>query len=225
MAAILARSKCSVGEISFDNLEMADNFGLSVQERTGYTFPMSVSYLTEMQEQDKKAMRDIKKDNHKYELKKIERALILTRDGNMFIPTSLWKYVVAWYHGMWPGLAKDVQAHCKKCNVCQIHKKNRKQYGKIPAKLAKARPWEIVCVDLVATTCHSSADSESITNTTSNKTLSCQVDIKYLYHQDDAPSAPLSPPEMHRALATTTPHTALPIISRTKTTLPDPDEN
>jgi hypothetical protein len=49
----------------------------------------------------------------------------------------------------WPGLTKDVQAPCKKCNLCQIHKKNRKQYAKIPAKLAEAIFWEIVCADLV----------------------------------------------------------------------------
>jgi hypothetical protein len=49
----------------------------------------------------------------------------------------------------WPGLTKDVQLHCKKCKLCQIHKKNRKQYGKLPAKLAEATPWEIVCLDLV----------------------------------------------------------------------------
>jgi transposase InsO family protein len=44
---------------------------------------------------------------------------------------------------MWPRLTKDVQAHCKTCKLCQLHMKNRKQYGKLPAKV------EIVCVDLV----------------------------------------------------------------------------
>jgi hypothetical protein len=59
MAAILARSKCSQEELSFDTLEMADNFGSSVQKRTGYNFPMSVPYLAEMQEQYKKRMSGI----------------------------------------------------------------------------------------------------------------------------------------------------------------------
>jgi hypothetical protein len=30
-----------------------------------------------------------------------------------------------------------------------MHKKNCKQYGNIPAKLAKETPWESVCVNLV----------------------------------------------------------------------------
>jgi hypothetical protein len=48
MAAILDMSKCSVEELSFDNLEMAENFGISEEERTGYTFSMSVPYIAEM---------------------------------------------------------------------------------------------------------------------------------------------------------------------------------
>jgi hypothetical protein len=50
MAAILATCKCSQEELSFETLEMADNFGISVPERIGYTFPMSVLYLDEIQE-------------------------------------------------------------------------------------------------------------------------------------------------------------------------------
>jgi hypothetical protein len=68
MSAILARTTFSLIEISSDNLEMADNFGISEEERTGYNFPTSVPYIYEMQEQDKKLMIQIKKDSHKYEL-------------------------------------------------------------------------------------------------------------------------------------------------------------
>jgi hypothetical protein len=35
----------------------------------------------------------------------------------------------------------------------------------------------------------------------------------------------MSPPDNHRALATTTPHIALPATARIKTALPDPDDN
>jgi hypothetical protein len=55
--------------------------------------------------------------------------------------------------------------------------------------------------------------------------LCYQVETNNFYHQDDVPSAPLSPPEIHRALATTTPPYDLPVNSITKTTLPDTDEN
>jgi hypothetical protein len=45
MASILARSNCSQEELSFDTLEIADNFGISVPERTGYISSMSVTRL------------------------------------------------------------------------------------------------------------------------------------------------------------------------------------
>jgi hypothetical protein len=70
--------------------------------------------------------------------------------------------------------------------------------------------------------CPSSADTEPIINTTSSKSLFRSVDFKYFYHHVEFPKEPVSPPEIHRAFTTTTPHTA---TSRTKTDLPDPDEN
>jgi hypothetical protein len=50
----------------------------------------------------------------------------------------------------WPGLTWNVQSHCKTCKLCQFNKKTRKQYGKLPVKMAEATPWEIVQVDLIA---------------------------------------------------------------------------
>jgi hypothetical protein len=65
-----ARTKYSLIEPSSDNLEMADNFGISEEVGTSYTFPMSVPYMAKMQEQDNKFMTEIKNDNHNFELKK-----------------------------------------------------------------------------------------------------------------------------------------------------------
>ena len=167
MAAIMVRTDCIKDDLDPDVFENAENFGETTKERSDYTFPMDMPYIAEMQEKDSRLMKEIKKDNHKYELKKIERTLVLTRDGKIFIPTAVRNDVTAWYHEYlchpgatrteatiratmtWPGLTKDVQAHCKKCKLCQIHKKNRKQYGKLPAKVAEATPWQIVCIDLV----------------------------------------------------------------------------
>jgi hypothetical protein len=64
MATILARTKCSLIELSSDNLEMADNFGIFEEERTGYTCPISVPNIAGMQGEDKRLMTEIKKDNH-----------------------------------------------------------------------------------------------------------------------------------------------------------------
>jgi hypothetical protein len=49
----------------------------------------------------------------------------------------------------WPGLTWKVQSFCETCKLCQFSKKTRKQYGKIPVKMAEARPCEILQVDLI----------------------------------------------------------------------------
>jgi hypothetical protein len=49
----------------------------------------------------------------------------------------------------WSGLTQTVQSFCKTCKLFQFNKKTRKQYGKIPVKMAEATPWEIVQVDLI----------------------------------------------------------------------------
>jgi hypothetical protein len=67
---------------------MAENFGLE-EDDTDDTFPMSVPYIAEMQENDKKLMAEIKKDYHKYKFKKIEDTHILARDDNIYVPTSV----------------------------------------------------------------------------------------------------------------------------------------
>jgi hypothetical protein len=43
-------------------------------------------------------MRKIKKDNHKYELKKIERTLILMCYGKLYIMIAIRKHIMMWYH-------------------------------------------------------------------------------------------------------------------------------
>jgi chorismate mutase len=77
---------------------MANNFGISEEERTGYTFPMSAPHISETQEHDKKLMTEIKKDNNNYELNKIKHMLILTRDRKNVFPNCHLKNVVGWYH-------------------------------------------------------------------------------------------------------------------------------
>ena len=85
----------------------------------------------------------------------------------MVIPTSLQKWVVAWYHHYvqhpgntrleetlclsmyWKGLRNTVQSHVKKCHSCQVNKHRNHKYGKLPAKLAITTPWEALCVDLI----------------------------------------------------------------------------
>jgi hypothetical protein len=105
------------------------------------------------------------KSDNKYELTRIERTLVLTIEGKIFIPTPIRQKVIAWYHAYlchpgatrteatirgtmtWPGLTRDVESYCKTCKLCQFNKKTRKQYGKLPIKEAETKSWEIVQVD------------------------------------------------------------------------------
>jgi hypothetical protein len=38
---------------------------------------------------------------------------------------------------------------CSTCQVCQMTKKERKNHGMLPPKIAESDPWVMVCVDLV----------------------------------------------------------------------------
>jgi hypothetical protein len=49
----------------------------------------------------------------------------------------------------WPGLTRKVQSFCKTCKLCQLNKKTRKRYGKIPVEVDEATPWEIVQAHLI----------------------------------------------------------------------------
>ena len=39
---------------------------------------------------------------------------------------------------------------CTKCKTCQILKRNKKQYGKLPPKEAETKPWDILFVDITS---------------------------------------------------------------------------
>jgi hypothetical protein len=91
----------------------------------------------------------------------------MTLNGKLFIQTEIRKSVIGWYHQYfcnpgatrtkatirntttWPVLTRNIQSHCKTCKLCQFNKNKRKQYGKIPVKMAEATPWETVQVDLI----------------------------------------------------------------------------
>eukprot|EP00804_Cyclotella_cryptica_P011135 CCRYP_019065-RA/>CCRYP_019065-RA protein AED:0.43 eAED:0.32 QI:0/0/0/0.5/0/0/2/0/141 len=85
----------------------------------------------------------------------------------MVIHNSLQHRAVAWFHHYlqhpgttrlketlrllmyWKGLRTTVQSHVKKCHSCQVNKRRKLKYGKLPTKLAITNPWEALCVDLI----------------------------------------------------------------------------
>jgi hypothetical protein len=149
---------------------MAEAFGIKSKKKTkdeDYEFPMQIPYITKMQDKDKSLMKELTKSDHKYKITKIERTSVLTLNGKIFKPKAIGNPVIDWYHQYlchpgatrteltirntmtWPRLTRNIQSYCKTCKVCQFNKKTRKQYGKIPVKMAEATPWEIVQVDFI----------------------------------------------------------------------------
>ena len=49
----------------------------------------------------------------------------------------------------WPGLCVQVKELCRRCDVCQRFKGQRKQYGTIPLAFQPENPWETVAIDLI----------------------------------------------------------------------------
>ena len=49
----------------------------------------------------------------------------------------------------WKGMQNTIRSHVKKCHSCQVNKRQKHKYGKLPTKLAITTPWEAVCVDLI----------------------------------------------------------------------------
>jgi hypothetical protein len=93
---------------------------------------------------------------------------VIIYDNTIYIPISLRKRIVWWYHTYlkypaitrmgatliqnltWPNLKNDVEAAVKNCHECQIGTEVRKKYGDLPEKLGE-RPiyWNRVDVDLI----------------------------------------------------------------------------
>ena len=60
-------------------------------------------------------------------------------------------------------MAKDISNITKTCKECQIFKRQRKHYGKLPPKLHDIHPWNQVCVDLIGPWNKKSTDDKTIT--------------------------------------------------------------
>jgi hypothetical protein len=108
------------------------------------------------------------KKSDKFSERLVEISTVITYENKIYIPISLRKKIVWWYHTYlqhpgithmeatlrknltWPNLRKDEEAAVKNCHECQIGKKARKKYGDLPKKPTE-RPitWNIVDVDLI----------------------------------------------------------------------------
>jgi hypothetical protein len=116
-------------------------------------FPMGPEIIAREQNKDTH-IKEVMKKSDKFSEILIERSTVINYDNMIYIPQSLIKRIVWWYHTylqhpgitrmeatlrqdlIWPNLKEDVEVEVKNFHECQIGKKVRKKYGDLPEKLA-----------------------------------------------------------------------------------------
>ena len=92
---------------------------------------------------------------------------LICHNDKIVVPKPLQQKIVTWYHTLlchpgetrteqtlrqhftWKNLKDQVHQHVSTCRTCQLNKRKTKKYGHLPAKKAEAKPWEVLCVDLI----------------------------------------------------------------------------
>ena len=128
-------------------------------------YPLTVKEIAAEQQKDQ-TVCSLKNDT-KYETLLIENTQVLCREGKLVIPKSLQHREVLWYHHYlqhpghshleetlraamyWKSMRHTIRSYVKKCRSCQINKRRKLKYGKLPSKLVVTTPWEALCVDLI----------------------------------------------------------------------------
>ena len=126
-------------------------------------YPLTVEEIAKAQITDKA----IQKVKDKYDNKLVENIHVLCKDERLVIPKKLQHKAVAWYHHYlqhpghtrleetlkqamyWTGMQTSVRQFVKQCKTCQVNKRAKYSYGKLPPKLVLSIPWEALCVDLI----------------------------------------------------------------------------
>ena len=49
----------------------------------------------------------------------------------------------------WTDMRSSIRQFVKQCKSCQVNKRSKHCYGKLPPKLVLKIPWEALCVDLI----------------------------------------------------------------------------
>ena len=107
----------------------------------------------------------------KYSTQLVKYTQLICKNGKIVIPTVLQNWAViavspllaaSWTHPSWrDATCSDVLERyetyylitCQKnCHTCQVNEQHKHKYGKLPAKLVIANPWEALLVDLIGHT-------------------------------------------------------------------------
>jgi hypothetical protein len=169
-----ALSRLDMEPREYDTIEEAED----VQPQLSYVskkeieqegFPMLPATIAKEQKCDERLQSKMKEEKHaeQYSTDEVEGETLIHFKKKIYLPASLVPRVMEWYHtylahpGMtrmeetikvnfyWPGMGQDIRAYVKSCHQCQMAKKQKKKYGKLPAKEAETTPWKRVNVDLI----------------------------------------------------------------------------
>ena len=129
--------------------------------------PICYETISKHQMADSKLMEALN-NNLGYKIKAMDQnQIVFNKDGLMPVPKILREPILSWYHinlchpgvdrteetirrnFVWVNLREDVRAYINKCDPCQRLKKHTKKYGELPPKVAEAKPWHKLCVDLI----------------------------------------------------------------------------
>lgn len=160
----------------FEDTDLNDLFA-NISSDEEEIYPPTVLEIAEEQRRSRlyKDYFKLNKKSSKRELSKrislvvIDDTEVLVYDKTRLVvpSTDLQSRVVQWYHHYlqhpghtrleetisavmwWPSLRTAIRQHVKRCDRCQLGKKRRRQYGKLPSKIAEVVPWRSVCVDLI----------------------------------------------------------------------------
>jgi hypothetical protein len=121
---------------------------MNVDEMESEEFSMSPEIIAGEQKKDTH-LKEVMKKSDKLSDRIVERSTVITYKKKIYVPISLRKRIVGWYHTClqhpgitrmeatlrknltWPSLRKDVEAAIKKYHECQIDKKVKKKYGEL----------------------------------------------------------------------------------------------
>ena len=135
-------------------------------------FPLTITEIADAQKADKHLRKLFKRGGEnnemQYQVSLVEDTEVLTNSQlRLVLPPSLQKRAIQWYHHYlqhpghtrleetlrhvftWHGMRAMVRSHVKQCQSCQINKRRKRKYGKLPTKQVIRKPWEALCVDLI----------------------------------------------------------------------------
>jgi CRISPR/Cas system CSM-associated protein Csm5 (group 7 of RAMP superfamily) len=140
---------------------------MNSDEMESEEFPMCPEVIARETKKDTQ-LKEVMKRSEKFSERLIEISTVITNKNKIYIPQSLIKRILWWYHTYlqhpgitrmevalrqnlpWSNLKKDVEAAVNNCHEYQIGNKVRNKYGDLPEKLAQ-RPiaWNRVDVELI----------------------------------------------------------------------------